>query len=272
MEFERQRQHWETIAARWKNVGHPLRPCQEDVENFAELIGLPSREPIRALILGVTPELYHLAWPPGSRVHSVDQSSDMIEAIWPGPAESASNADWLDVPFPDESFDYVLCDGGLTLLDYPRSQQALSTTVARILKRGGRFITRLFAIPDEPEQPCAVIADARAGKIRNVHTLKLRLAMALQTSAQSGIVLHLVYDRIIQEFGSLDGLCAATDWPREEVFTLTSYHLSKGCYHFVTREQCIEVLSSGGSLAFERRIESRYPLGERCPLLSFGRE
>jgi SAM-dependent methyltransferase len=264
-----QSHHWETIASHWRNVGCPLRPCPDDIGNYTKLIDPHGRDAIRALILGVTPELYHLAWPAGSTVQSADRSSAMIKAIWPGPPESATNTDWLDMPFPDESFDCVLCDGGMTLLEYPRSQQVLSSTLARILKRRGQFIIRLFENPDQSEKPAAVLSDLRAGNIPSVHVLKLRLAMALQRSAESGIVLEHVFETIIQEFGSLDGLYASTGWPQGEVSTLTSYYLSKDRYHFFTRQQAIEVLSSGGGLAFERGIESSYLLGERCPLLSF---
>jgi len=269
MGIKPQSHHWETISSHWRNVGCPLRPCPDDIENYTKLIDPHGRDAIRALILGVTPELYHFAWPAGSTVHSVDRSRAMIKAIWPGPAESATNADWLDMPFPDESFDCVLCDGGLTLLEYPRSQQVLSATLARVLRRRGQFISRLFANPDQSEKPAAVLSDLGAGNIPSVHILKLRLAMALQRSAESGIVLEHVFETIIREFGSLDGLHASTGWPQGEVSTLSSYYLSKDRYHFFTRQQAIEVLTTGGGLVFERAIESSYPLGERCPFLSF---
>ena len=193
----------------------------------------------------------------------------MTRAIWPGPAESASNADWRDLPFQDESFDCVVCDGGLHLLDYTGSQRGMSATLARILKRGGQFIIRLFALPDPSECAATVLADLKAGKIPNIHILKLRMGMALQPSCESGVVLQHVYDKITVEFGGLDELQMATGWPRKEVFTLSSYQFSTDRYHFTTRDQSIAILSSSGSLGLEHYLESRYPLGERCPVLSF---
>jgi hypothetical protein len=194
--------HWEVIAHSWRHVGAPLRPCPQDCANFANLVGLPNREPLDILILGVTPELFHLSWPAGSTVRAVDRSMEMIRVIWPGSPASACHADWLAMPFPPGSFDCVLCDGGLHLLEGPALQRSLSAVVSGVLKLGGQFIVRLFAQSALPEDPHQIFSDLKAGNIPNLHIFKLRLAMALQESFETGIVLNEVYDRIISELGS----------------------------------------------------------------------
>lgn len=267
----RKHHHWETISRNWSNVGHPLRPNPDDSKNFAKLLKLSGKSPVRALILGVTPELYALKWPQASHVLSVDCSGEMIGAIWPGPAGSAFLSNWLELPFPDESFDRVLCDGGLHLLDYPGGQQRLAQSIARVLKPSGIFAIRLFTKPSRYEPPSNVVSDLRAGKIPNVNILKLRLAQSLQKTPEHGVVVGEVFSALTEQFGSLDGLQSATGWPQEQVATLNSYDRSSNCYHFLTEQQSVEVLCSGDFMKLSQRMESQYALGDRCPLLSFTR-
>jgi SAM-dependent methyltransferase len=261
--------HWETLVHNWRHVGSPLRPCPQDCSHYATLIELEPRRQVNALILGVTPELFNLPWPDRRTIRSVDRSREMIKRLWPGAAGSASQADWLDMPFPPESFDDILCDGGLQLLRYPDSQRRLAAVLANILKPQGQFTIRLFSKPAQSEEPDAVFSDLRLGHILNAHILKVRLGMALQRSVEEGIVVGKIFDAIMGNFKGLESLHRVTGWPKDEVLTLTSYEHSRDCYHFMTTEQSISVLETGGFLAFERRMENHYPLGERCPVLLF---
>ena len=56
--------HWAEIARRWQQVGPPLRPSVQDIAFYTRAIADITAP--RALILGVTPELYHLPWPAGA--------------------------------------------------------------------------------------------------------------------------------------------------------------------------------------------------------------
>jgi SAM-dependent methyltransferase len=260
--------YWQTIAANWKNIGKPLRPCDADIENFNALLNLSEQPALRVLILGVTPELYHLNWPDGSEMFAADRSADMIRAIWQGPTEKAFTTDWLDLPFDDASFDFVLCDGGLHLLSYPEGQQQLADSTARVLKPGGQLLLRLFALPEPVEQPDQVFDDLFNNNIPSTHIFKLRLAMALQEQSQDGIILNKVFARIIQECTSLETLQQTTGWPANEVSSLRSYETSTNRYSFLTIEQSIQTLTASGNLALHRNIKNDYPLGERCPIIS----
>ena len=82
--------HWAAIARQWKQLGPPLRPVAQDIgfywnaaEKWVRERGAP-----RVLLLGVTPELYHLPWPKGTDLLAVDRSQAMIETVWPGPKEA----------------------------------------------------------------------------------------------------------------------------------------------------------------------------------------
>ena len=199
---------------------------------------------MKPLILGVTPELYRLNWPAGTVVHAVDRAQEMIGAIWVGPPGDAVHGEWLHLPFGDAAFDCVACDGGLHLLGYPDDQKALARSVA-------------------------VMQDLSTGRIASFHAFKLRLAMSLQQSPIHGVVLDGVYRYLLNAVGSLDQLVRMTGWPQAEVMTVSSYRDSPNVYHFLTEERSIEALCAESSIVLEDRRESHYPLGDRCPVLSF---
>ena len=261
--------YWHTIAAHWNNVGHPLRPNAQDIDGFTSLLNLPGNRPLRILILGVTPELYGIHWPNGSEILAADRSEPMIKAIWPGPPDTAFTANWTALPFDAASFDAVLCDGGLHLQRYPTGQRQIAESIARILKPNGRFLIRLFALPDSPESPEQVFSDLHAGRIPSLHIFKLRLAMALQKNPESGVILNSVYARVIEEIDNLDALQELTGWPANEISSLSSYDASTTRYSFLNRAQSIQTLCAQGKLALHGQVANPYPLGERCPILSF---
>src|SRR5207248_8807639 len=90
--------HWTEIARQWERVGPPLRPCAEDVAIYQSEVDRWSRAhgAPRALILGVTPELYRLRWPAGTDLAAADHTRSMIDAVWPGPRSAVVCADWTD--------------------------------------------------------------------------------------------------------------------------------------------------------------------------------
>jgi hypothetical protein len=69
--------HWSLMAANWRLVGPPLRPGTADQALFNAAIaswGSDKGVAPRALILGVTPELFHLDWPTGTQLTALDGS------------------------------------------------------------------------------------------------------------------------------------------------------------------------------------------------------
>ncbi len=188
---------WPVVAGNWKQLGSPLRPVAEDVAFFERALrewcaAHPGAKP-RALILGVTPELYRLPWPDPALVRAADRTPAMIAHIWPGPAAHVIQADWRELPLPDASLDVVVCDGGLHLLDYPQGQSQLARTLARLIAPGGLFVVRLFVPPPQPEGAPEVLGALLAGRIPDLNCLKLRLGMALQRSPATGVALHAVW-------------------------------------------------------------------------------
>lgn len=262
--------HWPDIARRWAQVGHPLRPASEDIAFANRIIKDWTAHNGQAapLILGVTPELYHLQWTGSTRVLAVDHTQAMIEHVWPGPQADAMQGDWTRIPLEAGSRNIVLCDGGLHLLPYPQGQQALVRELHRILRPGGIFILRLFMPPAVPESPDAVLVDLLAGKIDNLNLLKLRLGMALQSNAVEGVQLRDVWQRLHQSAPDFPTLARRIGWDLEHLSAIDTYRDSLLAYHFLTLETVRDLFcNTPGGFTMGETLVPGYTLGERCPTL-----
>lgn|SRR5690606_13502793 len=267
-------QHWEGMALAWEHAGSPLRPATEDVEVFQRFANewIERRRVPRVLLLGVTPELYRLAWPEGRDFVAVDRTPTMIERVWPGRADEVVRAGWLDLPLPPASRDLALCDGGLHLLDYPRGQQTLADRLHAVVAPGGRVILRLFVPPENPESAEEVLADLSAGRIANLNLLKLRLGMALQGSPESGVAVKSVWAALHEAVPDREGLARRLGWSAEQLATIDAYRESAARYHFVSLEQATALFCADGRFVFRGHHRPAYVLGERCPLVVFERQ
>ena len=267
------------MSRNWANIGRPLRPGAEDIRLFrTALEGWPdttAASAVRAIILGVTPELHDLAQDLGVQVLAVDQNPDMIRAIWPGQDGSAILSDWRDVPLPDASADVVMCDGGLHLLPYPAGQQALIAEIARLVRRGGRVAFRLFLPAEHGETPDAVLADLDAGSIPNLNCLKLRLGTAMMSSSEEGVCLHDIWSRLRSHYHDAEwpAVAAQLGWTLEHLEVIDSYRASATRYHFVSLEQVLHLFTAGDEPCFELAALTRPGsiMGDRCPVVSFRR-
>jgi hypothetical protein len=122
--------YWQQVPFHWNTVGPPLTPCREDLQFVAAETGL---RPLRVLVLGVTREYSTMDWPQGTVLTAVDRSKLMIENIWSGAPSSAHCCDWRATPLPTDSQNAVICDGGLSFLEYPLGLQQLATELHRLL-------------------------------------------------------------------------------------------------------------------------------------------
>ena len=267
--------HWTETAKRWSRVGHPLRPNPVDIEEFTCIIdewsSTAGRFP-RALILGVTPELCQLPWPDGTIRRAVDNTADMIAAIWPGSPDEVKLGCWTELPFSDSSQDIVVCDGGFHLLSHPESQDRLAAELARVTAPGGLVIFRLFTPPEKRESAAEVLVNLTAGKIASPHALKLCLGQALQATARVGVALHDVWQAVHQVEPDLDALAVRLGWDRDATHTLDAYRDCANRYYFVGAEEFEEIFR--GPQGFFRRHALRFPQhvwGQRCPVLALQR-
>ncbi len=263
--------HWRTIAARWSQVGSPLRPCREDVGLIAEEARAWTREhgrPPRVLILGVTPELCQLPWPEGTVIRALDRSADMIGAVWPGDSAAATCGDWLsmDASFAAGSFDFVCCDGGLGLLSHPYGQRRFLRQIAGVLAPSGLVVLRLFLPPSRPESPEAVLRDVRAGHVTNMNELKLRLLHAMTPDLVTGVRLGDVYDRLTKAEPDFAALAVRIGCSLAQVSAIESYRGSRDRYHLVGLDEAEASLGLAGMRVVRRHVPG-YADGESFPTL-----
>jgi len=251
--------HWHTFAERWNRLGSPLRPCAEDVENFRRALG---ETPGECLLLGVTPELADLS----AHLTALDNSTDMIHALWSQQRHPALLGDWLAMPFESAAFDNVIGDGCPVLLAWPLQYQHLFAQVGRVLKPGGKLLLRAFVGAEQRESPQQVCSDARAGKMKSFHAFKWRLSMAIAaTSADYTFCIAdtlATFDRLLPD---RQQLAAASGWRMDEIETIDFYRGSTARYSYPPLSQLRKTIPL--EFSETETLYGHYELAERCPLL-----
>lgn len=265
--------HWPQNARHWDLVGPPLRPSREDVAIVAALArAWREARPegaLRALILGVTPEIATLDWPDGTTLVGADRSEGMIRLVWPTsglPARASTLvADWRSLPLLDESFDLVAGDGCYSVLAFPDEYRVLTREVRRVLAPGGSFVMRAFVQPRERETVAEVARALWAGEIGNFHVFKWRLAMAVQASTREGVRLADIWDAWREVCADPEALSARLGWSLATIGTIDSYRGAESRYTFSTLEEIRGAMR--GDFAEVACHVPGYELGERCPTL-----
>lgn len=265
---------WPSIARVFlESIGHPLRPINDDLDGFSAFIEPVIQSIVRpkALILGVTPELYHLLQP-NCHVSCMDHTADMIRFVWPGSGEQVFQSNWLDLESIDELFDLILIDGGLHLLSFHEQQSALVTAITSKLRPGGRFVTRLFTPPHRRETTKNVWRAAHDGSIPSVNHLKIRLLSALQISAESGVELHNVWREIEANRELVNSLEGMPGWSEREITALEAYRDRRAKYSLIFPDQLVTLMEKAGSdLKLEGLYKPDYLLGDQFPILCFSK-
>ncbi|MFT4584476.1 MAG: hypothetical protein ACI915_001921 [Gammaproteobacteria bacterium] len=227
--------HWPHIARIWHQVTPPLRPSNFDLAIYQSIMdGVACAEPLRILVLGVTPEIRSLSVPRATLWRAVDRSGDMIKYVWPGNPEEVLCTTWDAMNFPPGTFDIVFCDGGLCLLAYPEQHTVLAEKLSAMLRPGGQLIMRLFCSDDRADTVADVLLDLEHHNIPSLSALKLRLWVALQTSVAEGLRPHDVWS-IISGFADNDLRHLAEDngWPVDNVLALENHKDSGARYHLL---------------------------------------
>jgi SAM-dependent methyltransferase len=262
--------HWPDIARLWQQVGPPLRPSGQDIAILTGILSPRGRDrgAPRALILGVTPELYSLPWPQGTDLVAADHTRGMIDVVWPGPRNAVVCADWTTLPFKDGSRDVVLCDGGIHLLSYPDSHWLFVRTLRRVVAAGGLCLFRLFIPPRRREAPGRVLDDLREGKIPNLNILKLRLGMSLQENVTRGTALGQVWNAVHEAAPDFERLASRIGWPLDHLLAINTYRNSEIRYHFLDLDEVRRLFCDdpGGFELVTIQVPT-YELGDRCPTI-----
>jgi SAM-dependent methyltransferase len=240
----------ESYISRWNLVGPPLRPSWEDLHlwqrEIASWSGARAGSAARALIFGVTPELAVLDWPKQSRVYAVDRSIEMIRSIWYVSALHAKGAvagNWAKLPMRDGSFDVILGDGCFTFWTWPDGFRRLLDEAARVLRPGGRLITRFHVRPQAGETSHQVFTDLAAGRIGGFNTFKWRLLVALHGDNPDGVLLADVWDAWRASGVDDERLAIEQRWPLAVIRTINAYQNAQIRYFFPRADQLRALLA-----------------------------
>ena len=266
--------HWKHHATQWAKVGSPLRPVAEDrrlywqaVEASLDVAAFPA---VRALLLGVTPELAALPWPGAAQMVACDSSLDMVRRVWPqngfpGAFASAVNADWRALPLATARCDLAIGDGCFSVLPDSGSYRRCAQELGRVLRAGGGLVLRLFCPPPIAESAQQVLADLHRGDVGNFHAFKWRLVMAVH-AGDAGACLHDVWNVWSRAFPEPDAVAALSGWSLEAIGTLEAYRNATARYSFFSLDQVRDLLSP--EFEFLQVLRPSYELGDRCPIVS----
>jgi hypothetical protein len=262
--------YWRLFARSFGSLGPPLRPSGGDLEiarkTVAEVSERLQGRPLRALLLGVTPELATMGLPEPCTLVAADNCLPMIQAVWPesGPHRRVICADWRELPFASSSLDIVLGDGSANCLKYPDGLRRMASELRDPIVPGGRLVLRCYAQMESPETPDEVFADQDNPALPSFHHFKFRLLMAMQTDAHRGIRVRDVY----REWRArLNGGCrrSGPGWQPADLATIEFYKDADTVHTFPTLAQFQAVLAEYfDEIAVHR---PRYVLGERCPTM-----
>jgi len=253
---------WTAFYRRWRSSAPPLRPHADVCLAVREHV---TSHAARVLLLGVTPELADI----GRQTFAVDTSENAINVIWPGStaARHAMLGDWRHLPCADGSLSAAIGDGSLNCVEYPFGYGRIFAELARVVRFRGLIVIRVYVTPCA----CESIADLRdaamAGRVGNIHALKLRLAMAI--CAQQGapnVAVQEILRVFNREFPDRSALRRVTGWTEEMIDQPDAYKGLPEIYSFPTRTELLACVPR--ELARPRLVGSgTYELAERCPLL-----
>ena len=146
---------WKQIADMWSTYfTPPSRISPDEVKQYANWLRQlkHSNKPMKALVLGATPEIRDALNDLGYETTIIDINMEMILAMnslmkTKNPNEIIVRANWLDNPLQSGYFDVVLGDAVLPNIPWSK-REALLSEVRRLLAPDGVFITRAFCMPN----------------------------------------------------------------------------------------------------------------------------
>lgn len=266
--------HWSDAAYHWHDYGSPLRPSVADVAAIEALVrngnGAVNGRPLKALLLGVTPEIATMAWPARTELLAIDRSRPMLERVWPGDVDGQRRAvcgDWFAFGWDAARHDVVVGDGIFAILDFPSQYRTLAASIRATLAPDGVFVTRHFLQSGRRETPDAVFADLVANRIGSFHAFKLRLAMAMQESATAGVRMGDVYAAWQTAGIDPDALAARTGWSRASIETIRPWADKPSRLSFPLAAEIDATMGEYFDKHAERTLG--YELGERCPVVAY---
>lgn len=245
--------HWAARSLHWKTMEPPLQPNQEVIDCFHSLIPCSKR----IMLMGVTPQIANAY----ANVTAVDREPAMIANVWPGDTETkqAINDNWLAVDLPTESFDGIICDGSINMLDISDVSFMFNRAML-MLKPGGVFACRMFTRPNTPIELDQLYQESVNPTV-NFSAYRRLLPMYL--AEVHGPVVPV--SQISTLFNQLFPDRSYVSWTAEQLSKIDDYRNSDTTTWFPTRDELLK-LSPKGS----RFVDvGTYDLADTCPILTF---
>jgi hypothetical protein len=264
------RSYWDDIATSFAVLGPPLKPSPEDIQSAEKAVADWSSshpgEMLRALLLGVTPEIANMRWPHASTLMAVDNSLGMAKTVWPGNILSTRwvvCGNWFALPRPQSSCEVVIGDGSMNCVRYPDGFRALAQNICQVLRHDGVLHLRCYVQPAAKELPEEIFSDLFEARIPSINHFKFRLSMAMQSSTEQGISVHDVYEKWVGSGVDRECLIARTGWEMRAFQSIEMYRGQDAVHTFPTLTELRSVLHE----FFDEAAMSSpaYLLGERCP-------
>ncbi len=262
---------WQRLSEQWDYVGSPFRPTPEDI-GFASAVlrSMPNAERAGALtsvLLGVTPELAAVL--ANTQSLEIDHSIRMLHWSWlkfpRGRLAKPIVGEWTGLPLRNECTDLICGDGCNIQLEFPAAYRTWFREMARVLKPGGKVVLRVYLSPQTPEHSSAVIDDLTRGRIGNCNVLRMRLFMALQRSAATGIQLSDLADFWASANIDRNFLTAELGWPAAAIGIFDTFRNMTQRYSFPTLVE-LKTVFSDYFVELDRCIPG-YEIGARCPTI-----
>ena len=247
---DRDKTYWGSLAHAYGALGPPLVPTSADIAYMEGAVAAwagrhPARR-TRAVLLGVTPRIAGMRWPPGASLIAADNSFPMVQAVWPRNlprSRAVVCADWCALPVPKSSCDVVIGDGSFSCLRYPDGFLAVAAEARRILRADGRLLVRCYIRPREQERPEDVLADLLRGAIPSFHWFKFRLLLALQENTERGVAVDAAYRFWASQRVDETALIAQTGWDAKAVRMMELYRGKDTVHSFPTMAELRSVLA-----------------------------
>lgn len=242
--------HWAARSLTYGQSGPPLNPNQEIIDGFTSLV--PTSGHI--LLLGVTAKI-HQAY---EHITAVDYSPAMIERVWPGDTDSkkVTEANWLEIDFPRDTFDGIVGDGSVNMLAYPADVRELFVRSMRWLKPNGVFAARMWTRPDRP-----VTVDYIRSQVGKMSFTAWRRLLNMYIAERDGSVFAVT--KIAALFDELFPDPSVLPWP--DTTSIDAYRISTATSWFPTRAEILDVAPPGS-----RFLDvGTYEIADTCPILTF---
>jgi SAM-dependent methyltransferase len=264
--------HWKNTTLNLKPpVRPPWHPSREDAAFMREWTSpvLAKASVQKILVLGVTPEIVQLGWPPTAHIVGIDSSPAMIASLWQGNASTLSHvtcARWQLMPFKDAHFDAVVGDGSLNALSSTEEYGKVLGEVSRVLKPEGVLVLRCFVKPPHVEPPERVLLKAMEGEFPTTAAFRLRFALAV-ADADGSIGLAALHDAFNALVPDRDALARVTGWPRQDIDRVDTDKDSRVRLTFPTQAQLVSLSES--SFKIKDSARGTYTQAEHCPTFLF---